>query len=272
MYFTNVVPSCEKQKTEGIAVEDYHVYASVVIFTGGNEVRLKNRRSGQDNIIDKNSIFLLVKNECYDITVTHKSGDYDMKIMSIPDKYISLISETCSFFDDISDVQTSNDVIMNEVASEDLCLFYQIINKFNDRKPEDQNTSIFDISYVLSFFRDDIRVISALKHCKIETTASRVIKIMEENLSKNWKINEVSEQMFITESCLRKKLQKENLSFRKLSVDVKMKHASIYLRRYNKNISQIAHILGFNSTSYFIKVFRDYYNTTPKKYVKFFRN
>ncbi|EID9801259.1 AraC family transcriptional regulator [Salmonella enterica] len=272
MYFAKVVPSCEKQKAEGITVEDYHVYASVVIFTGDNEVRLKNRKSGQENIIDRNSIFLLVKNACYDITIINKNGNYDMKIMYIPDKFISLISETCSVFDDMPDVQTSNDVIMNEVASEDLCLFYQTINKFNDRNSEDKNISIFDISYVLSFFRDDIKVISALKYCQIETTASKVIEVMEKNLSKNWKLNEVSEQMFITESCLRKKLQKENLSFRKLSVDVKMKHASIYLRRSNKHIGQIARILGFNSTSYFIKVFRDYYNTTPKKYVKFFRH
>ncbi|EFI3662603.1 helix-turn-helix transcriptional regulator, partial [Escherichia coli] len=175
-------------------------------------------------------------------------------------------------FDGIQDAQTSDEVVTNEVAPEDLCLFYQTINKWSDKSTEDQNISIFDISYVLSFFRDDIKVISVLRRCQIETTASKVVEIMEKNLSKNWKINEVSEQLFITESCLRKKLQNENLSFRKLAVDVKMKHASIYLRRSNKHIGQIARILGFNSTSYFIKVFKEYYNTTPKKYVKFFRH
>ena len=272
MYFAKVLPSCEKQKTKGITVEDYHVYASVVVFTGDNEVRLKSRKSGQEDLIDRNSIFLLVKNSCYDITVTHKNGDHDMKIMYIPDKYISLISETSSVFDGIQDAQTSDEVVTNEVAPEDLCLFYQTINKWSDKSTEDQNISIFDISYVLSFFRDDIKVISVLRRCQIETTASKVVEIMEKNLSKNWKINEVSEQLFITESCLRKKLQNENLSFRKLAVDVKMKHASIYLRRSNKHIGQIARILGFNSTSYFIKVFKEYYNTTPKKYVKFFRH
>ncbi|MCO4902786.1 AraC family transcriptional regulator [Escherichia coli] len=272
MYFAKVFPSCEKQQKKGITVEDYHVYVSVVIFSGDNEVRLKSRKSGQEVLIGRNSIFLLVKNSCYDIIVSHKNGDYDMKIMYIPDKYISLISETSSVFNDIQDAQIGNEVVTKEIAPEDLYLFYQTINKWSDKSLEDRDISIFDISYVLSFFRNDIKVITALRLCQIETTASKVVKIMEKKLSKNWKINEVSEQLFITESCLRKKLQNENLSFRKLAVDVKMKHASIYLRRSNKQISQIARILGFNSTSYFIKVFREYYNITPKKYIKFFRN
>lgn len=52
-------------------------------------------------------------------------------------------------------------------------------------------------------------------------------------------------------------------------LDIKMKHASLFLRTTDKNIDEISCLVGFNSTSYFIKVFKEYYNTTPKNIMAF---
>lgn len=49
---------------------------------------------------------------------------------------------------------------------------------------------------------------------------------------------------------------------------VRLTHAADDLTNTNKRILDIAMDCGFNSVSYFIEVFREYFNTTPSKYRK----
>lgn len=119
---------------------------------------------------------------------------------------------------------------------------------------------------------NDEDITNSLVSTSSYTFAERVIDVIEKDLSKNWSVYDVSKAMFLSDSCLRKNLQKENLTFKKINLDIKMKNASILLRTTNKNIYTIAESLGFNSVSYFIRVFREYYGTTPKKYIKYVRS
>lgn len=119
------------------------------------------------------------------------------------------------------------------------------------------------IYYLFNNHNDIVNVILSASSTSI---VDRVIKVVELDISKNWKLGDVSSSMFMSDSCLRKQLSKENLTFKKIMLDIKMKHASLFLRTTDKNIDEISCLVGFNSTSYFIKVFKEYYNTTPKKY------
>ena len=123
-----------------------------------------------------------------------------------------------------------------------------------------KNLSVFRVE----FYSNDI--VNVILSASSKSIVDRVIKVIELDISKNWKLGDVSSSMFMSDSCLRKQLNKENLTFKKIMLDIKMKHASLFLRTTDKNIDEISCLVGFNSTSYFIKVFKEYYNTTPKKY------
>ncbi len=266
MTFSELIAINQEQKETILLLEGYYAYETVIIFTGENEFRLRYE-NGDEFHIEKRSIFLLRKNDALNISVFGGEGDYDIKVVYISDK---LIHQFAHHHSKIHTEQTKR-LISTKIHLSELDVFYKTVTKISDKSIE-KRASLFEISYVLSFFGNDQQVIDILSSCKTETTASSVIHIMESDLSFNWKIGDISEKLFITESCLRKKLQKENLSFRKISLDIKMKHAAIMLRRTNKHITQISRTLGFNSTSYFIKVFKKYYSTTPKKYVSIYRN
>jgi AraC-like DNA-binding protein len=45
-----------------------------------------------------------------------------------------------------------------------------------------------------------------------------------------------------------------------------MEQATSFLRNSGMNVNQAAFLCGFNETSYFIKVFRRFYGTTPSEY------
>lgn len=47
-----------------------------------------------------------------------------------------------------------------------------------------------------------------------------------------------------------------------------MERASELLRQGEMNVDQVAVSLGYNSTAYFIKNFKDSYGVTPKAYQK----
>ncbi|EHS9967627.1 helix-turn-helix transcriptional regulator, partial [Escherichia coli] len=88
--------------------------------------------------------------------------------------------------------------------------------------------------------------------------------------SRNWYFSEVCKRLYLSESTLRKKLELENVNFKKLLIDFKMKKAVFLLKTTNKSIETISSELGYVYTSYFIKVFRNYFGVTPKQFMKKF--
>lgn len=140
-----------------------------------------------------------------------------------------------------------------------------VYNIIEDIKHSGNNKKAFKILYLLSFFNNHNDIVNVILSASSTSIVDRVIKVVELDISKNWKLGDVSSSMFMSDSCLRKQLSKENLTFKKIMLDIKMKHASLFLRTTDKNIGEISCLVGFNSTSYFIKVFKEYYNTTPKK-------
>lgn len=265
MTFSEMLSVNQIKNTTPLLIEKYTSYESEVIFTGGYDFSLKGK-NGIIHTVEKNSIFLITKNSYFDITITGDGSTYNIKTLTIPEKYILQLTAMTTVTG-IAQKTAEQRFIKRRIADAELDTFYSAIKKISD-KTRNNTVSVFEISYILSFFHDDEKIIHVLGSCQHETTADTVIALMEKNIAHNWKIGEISDKLFITESCLRKKLQKENLSFRKISLDIKMKHASQMLKRTNKHIGYIARNLGFNSTSYFIKVFKDYYNTTPKQYTK----
>ncbi|HGB4055728.1 TPA: helix-turn-helix transcriptional regulator, partial [Salmonella enterica subsp. enterica serovar Adelaide] len=69
-------------------------------------------------------------------------------------------------------------------------------------------------------------------------------------------------------STLKRKLDAEGRSFRKIYLDARMSVSLNLLRTTTKNISTIAIECGFNSCSNFSTTFGKYYGVTPKKVSK----
>ncbi len=68
-------------------------------------------------------------------------------------------------------------------------------------------------------------------------------------------------------SLLKKKLKSENTSYSQIITTCRMRYAVNELMMDGKNISQVSQSCGYNSTSYFISVFKDFYGMTPLHYV-----
>jgi TolB-like protein len=77
-------------------------------------------------------------------------------------------------------------------------------------------------------------------------------------------VTELAEAMNMSRSNLLRKVKKStNLPVNQLIREARLKRAMELLQNSPSNVSEVSHQVGFNSTSYFIKCFREYYGYPP---------
>jgi len=94
---------------------------------------------------------------------------------------------------------------------------------------------------------------------------NRVLAEIEQNIANElFGVPELASAMSMSRSNLLRKVKKAtNLSVSQLISEVRLKRGTELLRGGSLNVSEVAHQVGFSSTSYFIKCFREYYGYPP---------
>ena len=94
---------------------------------------------------------------------------------------------------------------------------------------------------------------------------SQLNAIVEKNMAnEQFGVSELADEMSMSRSNLLRKVKKETkLSVSQLISQVRLKRAMELLRKSSLNVSEVSHQVGFGSTSYFIKCFREYYGFPP---------
>ncbi|HPM31642.1 MAG TPA: helix-turn-helix domain-containing protein, partial [Chryseolinea sp.] len=93
----------------------------------------------------------------------------------------------------------------------------------------------------------------------------KLSSIIEENISKEqFGVSELADEMNMSRSNLLRKVKKEtNLSVSQFISQVRLNRGMELLKKSSANVSEVSHQVGFSSTSYFIKCFREYYGYPP---------
>ena len=99
----------------------------------------------------------------------------------------------------------------------------------------------------------------------IDNFLGQVTAIIEQHVAnEQFGVSELADALNMSRSNLLRKVKKETkLSVSQLINQVRLKRAMEMLRKSSLNVSEVSHQVGFNSTSYFIKCFREYYGFPP---------
>jgi TolB-like protein/AraC-like DNA-binding protein/Tfp pilus assembly protein PilF len=94
---------------------------------------------------------------------------------------------------------------------------------------------------------------------------SQVTAIVEKNISnEKFGVSELADEMNMSRSNLLRKVKKvTKLSVSQMISQIRLKRSMEMLRKSSLNVSEVSHQVGFSSTSYFIKCFREYYGYPP---------
>lgn len=95
--------------------------------------------------------------------------------------------------------------------------------------------------------------------------SSRLVAAIDQNIAnEQFGVSELAEAMFMSRSNLLRKVKKDTgLSASQLISQTRLKHAMDMLLEGTLNVSEVSRSVGFSSTSYFIKCFREHYGYPP---------
>lgn len=94
---------------------------------------------------------------------------------------------------------------------------------------------------------------------------SKLTEIVEDNISNDrFGVSELARETGMSRSNLLRKVKKlSKISVSQFIRQVRLKHAMEMLKQTSLTVSEVSYKVGFGSTSYFIKCFRDYYGYPP---------
>ena len=120
------------------------------------------------------------------------------------------------------------------------------------------------------FMNEPFAAINEISPSKLdETLIKKAYSIVEENLSNpDFDVNEFAREIGISRTQLYRKIQAiSGQSVKEFIRIIRLKKAVELLLVKDKNISEIAFAVGFNSLSYFTTSFTEYFGINPSKYI-----
>jgi signal transduction histidine kinase/ligand-binding sensor domain-containing protein/DNA-binding response OmpR family regulator len=120
------------------------------------------------------------------------------------------------------------------------------------------------------FVSEPFAAINEISPSKVdETLIKKAYSIVEEHLSDpGFDVNEFAREIGISRTQLYRKIQAiSGQSVKEFIRIIRLKKAVELLLNKEKNISEIAYIVGFNSLSYFTTSFTEYFGINPSKYI-----
>lgn len=95
----------------------------------------------------------------------------------------------------------------------------------------------------------------------------KLIQFINENFSRNISLQDAAETVFFNPAyCSRFFKEQTGENFSDYLLKVRMEHAA-HLLKENKKVTDISKECGYNSSGYFTRVFKEYYNCTPSEYI-----
>ncbi|EGR5464421.1 helix-turn-helix domain-containing protein, partial [Vibrio cholerae] len=99
-----------------------------------------------------------------------------------------------------------------------------------------------------------------------DSISERVVRILSVDPGKNYNIEYVANCLGFSRATLARKLAKENTSFRKIQIDIRMTYSLCLLRK--SPVNDVAIYVGYSSINRFCQRFKIQFGLTPYEYIK----
>ena len=241
-----------------ISLKSFRTYYALLLFTGKEEIDISY--NNKKHHINNNNIAFIKKNVNLDIKI---KGNTLPKVIKITNNLVTKITKYIIFIEKLETelIDYSNDALLvRDMSSLDKNIMSYLFDNISNENADDH---FYEIMSLLKRFNKKIynMIIKSSK----PTIADEIISLVSTDISKKWSLNDLSNSLFLSNISIRKKLELEGITFTEMILDLRMRHALSLIVSSRKNLYSISEEIGYNSTSYFIKNFKDYYGVTPKK-------
>lgn len=124
-------------------------------------------------------------------------------------------------------------------------------------------------SWLIDYFHSAISVTGEIMDHSKRLSVLNALQYVSMNLDKRISLEEVAEHLFLNSSYFSRLFKKETgETFIEYVTRMKMERAKELLDMTNEPMCKICELLGYDSQSYFIKIFKSYNGLTPVEYRK----
>ncbi|EEU8800386.1 helix-turn-helix transcriptional regulator [Salmonella enterica subsp. enterica serovar Abony] len=240
---------------------------NILVFTERSNISIKV--DNETFRINNDCMIFIEKNCILDVTLLN---NHRPSLIFLSDNIMNEISKIISVIDKFAYIKSNakkSKILIRKANQEDFILFNNIKSEFGDNiitYDKISGPQLIKITSILLGF-DISELTFILRKTKL-TYKDKVIAILSQDLAYDWKVSNVSDKLYISESSLRKKLENEKTSFIKLLTTTRMNHALNLLVTTDLNVNVVSFKLGYKTTSYFIKRFKEHYGITPKQFLR----
>ena len=118
-------------------------------------------------------------------------------------------------------------------------------------------------------FRSFYNIYNSDQHKKHSKRISAVLEFIDKNMTNKITLKSVADYLNVDVFHLSREIKKETgKTFTEQLINRRLDEAKRLLKYTDYNLTQVSEICGFLSKSYFIKVFKDHFKTTPIQYRK----
>ncbi|ASQ15702.1 AraC family transcriptional regulator [Enterobacter cloacae] len=229
-----------------------YVNSGTVIFKNGN---------GDEFCFEGEQVLFIEKNITLNITEKNKKSLKCYMVYNIKNDELCTLYAMLKTYSNCREIPflTTRDIFHFQADSIDQSLF----RKLNDDTCKHEKCAI--MLYMLSKFGKIPGLYTSIARSIKFSFSETVRDLLENDISRNWTMDMVAEDLNISKSNVRRKLFSEGLKFNELLLDIRMRKALRLILTTDLHINTIAYNLGFSNVSYFISLFKKHYGYTPKK-------
>lgn len=245
---------------------------NIIIYSGGSRISLAGKTGGLLEV-PPFSLFFIEKKLCFDLTVVPIEKDAAYDFYAIPEKKSGEIKRYYESF-----VRLTPSDFTSHRAFEERAFFIdtdevgvKIFKQLISQEHSEEWDGCFNLLYLLSKAVKKEGLFKSFLITSVKSFSEQVRDIINGDIGKKWRINDVSDVLNMSEITVRKKLEMESTSFNNLLLDIRMEAAMQYIIYQGFHVNQVSLILGFANPSYFIKIFKNYYGITPKQLLVCYR-
>lgn len=253
-----------------------HTHNFVILHTENCEAIIVDKKSNEHIHIKANTLVAIEKHVVFNLYVKRTSDGNLCNYLWISDRVVSQIK---SIFELLHQHNDHNDIVRNYLVRRTLNEKVFIISKnapcdveifskiVNLPRESGGDKLVYDVTYLLSKIKDSVSLIASLASSTSVRFSDLIKDIIMKDLTKRWRLSDISRIVNLSEVAIRKKLDKESTTFNEIILNLRMSEAMKYLVRGGCRINTISGLVGYSSVSYFIRAFKGYYGITPKKFI-----
>ncbi|HHT5345448.1 AraC-like DNA-binding protein [Raoultella planticola] len=246
-------------------LKNIHLYNYVMLFTKNCELYIQ--KTDEQVFIPHRTIVILEKNTFFDISLIRKGSGEAYEYFELDGDALSCLSNILETTIKVSPESYTRKRALNEriFKIKSCSITIEFFDRLKDGVIDDLSKAC-KLAYLISKCEELPKLAVSIYSSAAVSFSEKITQLLFTDLSKKWKLSDIADEMHISEISVRKKLEQESMNFNQLLLDVRMNRAAKYIVRSDYQIGMIASLVGYASTSYFIKTFKDYYGITPKQF------